>query len=418
MAVELGAETVRSALETLRRRDPRLAIDAEAAVQSLTWRDSEDKPVVFGQHALQLFLWYELPRKWIAPEGELLAIARALAELLEVAGAPERYVALCRSPETERMIRTEGEGVVELLEHSGLEPPDTALLEWSDLMTQEEAMVREDASLYLEAAIEAGAFEPGVPGWRERQQEVMEAFLTAPDESGVTALRRVRTARLEAWLGPPGLADELGGTRRDRLAPLLPLLEQEPDVEAAARALEPLLWLLGLCEAGARLTKTNALARSIVREAVERYPAWWHAELLGPPQRELEVRPLERLHDLALALKLVRRHRGTLRLSRLGRELRAEPRALLLLVADELAKAASFGTDVVLAALLTEACGPEEEEEEEVPVLLAAQIDALLAPLAGLTGWIWERASLSEGGRTLALAILRARATGPRASLF
>jgi hypothetical protein len=416
VAVELGAETLRNALETLRRRDPRLATDAEAAVQSLTWRESEDEPVVFGQHALQLFLWYELPHKWIAPEEELLAIARALGELLEAVGAPERYVALCRSPETERMIRAEGDGFVELLEESGLEPPDTALLEWSDLMTPEEAIVREDASLHLEVAIERAELEPGAPGWRGRQQEVMEAFLVTPDASGETPLERVRVARLEAWLGPPGLTDELGGVRRDRLEPLLPLLEGEPDRAEAARALDPLLWLLGLCEEGAQLTQTNALARSIVREAVERYPGWWHPELFGPPQRELEVRPLEQLHDLAFALKLVRKYRRTLRLSRLGRELRAEPRALLRLVANVLAEAASFGTDVVLAALLAEADGANGDGE--VPVLLGAQVDALLAPLAGLTGLIWERASLSEGGRTLALAILRARALGPRSSVF
>jgi hypothetical protein len=279
-------------------------------------------------------------------------------------------------------------------------------------MTPEEAMVREAASLYLEGALERGELAPGAPGWRERQQELMEAFLTTPDASGETPLRQIRAARIEAWLGPPGLTDELGGERRARLAPLLPLLEQEPDAEAAALALDPLLWLLGLCEEGAQLTQTNALARSIVREAVERYPGWWHSELHGPPNRELDVRPLEQLHDLARELKLVRRHRRTLRLSRRGRELRTEPQALLRLVGDELTAAGSFGSDVGLALSLSEA------EPGEVPVLVAAELDWLLAPFAGLSGWIWERADLTKGGRTLALAILRARATGPRRALF
>jgi len=227
---------------------------------------------------------------------------------------------------------------------------------------------------------------------------------------------QVRVARIEAWLGPPGLTDELGGERRSRLAPLLPLLEQEPDAESAAIALDPLLWLLGLCEEGAQLTQTNALARSIVREGVERYPVWWHDEFLGLPQREMDVRPLEHLHDLALALKLVRRQRQALRLSRLGHELRAQPQALLRLVAEEMAAAGGFGTDVSLALLLTETSRPADAVE--APVLIAMEVDSLLAPFAGLSGWIWRGASLTEGGRTLAVAILRARATGPRHAHF
>jgi hypothetical protein len=158
-----------------------MATDAEDAVESLAWRESKDEPLVFGQHALQVFLWYVLPEKWDAPDDELVAVARALGELLETAGAPDRYVALCRSPETEHAIRSEGEGFAELLEASGLEPPDTGLLPWSDLMTGEESEERHAASIYLEDAIERGEFEPGAPDWQERQREVMEALLTSPD---------------------------------------------------------------------------------------------------------------------------------------------------------------------------------------------------------------------------------------------
>ena len=415
VAVELGADALRDALARLERRDPRLAADAADAVESLSWSEPED-PVRFGLHDLQLFLWYVLPCKWIAPEEELLAVARALGELLEAAGAPERYVALCRSAETERLIRSGGDGFAELLEESGLEPPDVPPLEWSDLMTPEEADFRADASRYLEDAVERGAFEPGAPGWRGRQQAVLETFLTSRDESGETPLARIRLARVEAWLGPPGLTDELGGERRSRLEPLVPLLEQEPDAEAAASALDPLLWLLGLCSEGAQLTQTMALARAIVREGVERYPVWWHEAFIGPPQRELDVRPLELLHAFALELKLVRRHRRTLRLSRLGRELRSQPQALLRLVAEELAAAGGFGIDVGLAFLLTGSGRPTDTVE--APAWIALGVDSLLTPFAGMSGWIWTGAGLTEGGRTLALAILRARATGPRHVLF
>jgi hypothetical protein len=413
VAVQLGADVLRSALATLERRDPQTAADAEEAVGWLAWRESDDEPVVFGQHALQVFLWYVLPEKWDAQEDELVAAARALAELLETTGAPDRYIALCRSPETERMIRTDGEGFSELLEASGLEPPDTDLLSWSGLMTIEESEERDAASLHLESAIERGEFEPGAPGWRERQREVMEAFLTSPDEQGSTPLERVRAARIGAWLGPPGVGDEGGAERRSRLSAAVPLLADEPDAEAAALALDPLLWLLDLSADGARLTPTKALVRTIVREAVERYPSWWYRELGRPPHNEASVSALAHLHELALELGLVRRRRGKLCLSRRGRELRADPPALLRLVADELATG-SLDPDVGLAVALTD----PDALPEVIDLLAAAELHSLLAPFAGVAGQLWERMKLTDGGRTLALAILRARATGPRHILW
>ena len=238
----------------------------------------------------------------------------------------------------------------------------------------------------------------------------MEAFLTSPDEKGGMPLERIRAARIEAWLGRPGIGDELGGERRSRLSAVVPLFKDEPDAEDAALALEPLLWLLDLCAEGARLTPTKALARSIVQEAVERYPSWWHPELSRPPQSETSVYPLALLHELALELGLVRRYRRELRLSRRGRELRADPPALLRLVADELA-ATGFGGDVGLAVAVAEADGATDVPE--LPFLMAMEVD-VLAPFAGLTGRAWEHRELTQGGRTLALAILRARATGPR----
>jgi hypothetical protein len=413
VAVELRPDVLRDALTTLARRDPQAAAYAEEAVKWLVWRDSDSEPLVFGQHTLQIFLWYFLSEKWDAPEDEILATARALGDLLDLAGAPARYVALCRSPETERMIRTEGEGFSELVEASGLEPPDTDLLTWSALMTIEESTERDAASRYLEEAIERGEFTPGAPSWRERQREAMVAFLTSPDESGSTPLERVRAARIGGWLGPVHVGDERRAERRARLGAAVPLLDQEPDAEAAAVALDPLLWLLELCADGARLTPTKALARSIVQEAVERYPSWWSVELGKPPQGERSVYPLALLHELALELGLVRRHRGELRLSRRGQELRADSRALLGLVAGELA-ASSLDPDVALAVALTD----PDALPDAIDLLDAGELHALLAPFAGVAGRLWEPFTLTEGGRTLALAVLRERATGARHLLW
>jgi hypothetical protein len=126
----------------------------------------------------------------------------------------------------------------------------------------------------------------------------------------------------------------------------------------------------------------------------------------------VQVYPLGLLHEFAVELGLVRRRR---RVSRRGDELRSDPPTLLRLVAGELAGVAGFGADVGLAVALAEADGAPEVQE--LPILVAAQLD-VLAPFAGLTGRLWERRTLTEGGRTLALAILRARATGARHAVW
>ncbi len=59
------------------------------------------------------------------------------------------------------MLRAGGEGFVEAIEASGLEPPDTPLLEWSDLMTIEESLERDAAGDMLEEAVDAGLLVPG-----------------------------------------------------------------------------------------------------------------------------------------------------------------------------------------------------------------------------------------------------------------
>ncbi len=81
-------------------------------------------------------------------------------------------VAPWRSPETVRLLREGGEGFMEAIEASGLEPPDTPLLEWSDLMTIEESLEREAVGELLERAIDDGHLVPGEKGWKERQVEL------------------------------------------------------------------------------------------------------------------------------------------------------------------------------------------------------------------------------------------------------
>lgn len=229
------------------------------------WACRTTSRLVLTRRRLQLFLWYELPRKWLLPDDKLVRIPPALAELLDLAGpATASYAELCRSEVTDRMIRAEGEGCFELIDASGVEPPDTQLLEWGDFMALEEAEERERAAVLLEEAIDRGELDPRAEGWREAQRRLLDAHLRTPSPDGSTPLDRIHAARIDAWLGPAGVPDGLGEERRATLELVVPLLEgAEPSEVEAAAAIEPLLWLLALVADGVQLTQTNALPRSI-----------------------------------------------------------------------------------------------------------------------------------------------------------
>ena len=74
---------------------------------------------------------------------------------------------VCRAPETERLLHAwEAEDPAaprtfrNLLDGSGIEPPDIDLLAWGSVMGFEEARVREQVATALEEAIESGDLTP------------------------------------------------------------------------------------------------------------------------------------------------------------------------------------------------------------------------------------------------------------------
>jgi len=95
-------------------------------------------------------------------------------------------------------------------------------------------------------------------------------------------------------------------------------------------------WLLEAGLEGLGLTKTHALRRAVVREAAERWPQWWRHELFGPPHREGDLPVLAEVHGALLRLRLVRRRRETLVTTARGRELLADPEALVKLLHDDI----------------------------------------------------------------------------------
>lgn len=376
--------------------------DARAALEWLTGGD-DDAPAVFTRRELQLFLWYELPRKWLIDSDSHLAVAEALAMFFDELGPHAAgLAALCRDAETTGLLRADGEGFVEAIEASGLEPPDTPLLEWSDLMTIEESLERDAAGDVLEDAVDDGLLVPGDKGWQQVQAELTERFLITPDGSGTTPLSRIHAARREAWLEMTADHDQ-----RALLEAATPVEGEAPSPAEAEAAVEPLLWLLGRLADGVKLTQTGALPRALVREAVERYPDWWDTEAVGPPYREAEIYPLGVLHTIVDDLKLARRRSGVLKLSPGGRSLHANPSALLSTVASMIAGVGgSRQLDLVLAPLVI-----GDESSVGFPEL------HLLGPFQGVIGdWLRETPRLTAAGRTLAAAILRERAYGPRHS--
>ena len=267
-------------------------------------------------------------------------------------------------------------------------------------MTIEEALERDAVAEMLEQAVDERRLVPGSPMWKERQSELVEAYLITPRGAEATPLSRVLTARRKAWL--EWFTD---GAERAFVEGITPRADDAPTIAEAEAAIEPLLWLLGRLAEGLKLTQTGALPRVLVREVVGRYPDWWDGKLFGQPQREADVYPLKVLHTIALELRLARPRRGILQLAPRGRALRADPLALLSSVASAIAvNGGSTDLDLALATLL----GGQADGFD-------FRLMHLLGPFYGIIGGRFRReVELTPAGRTLAAAILQARAYGPR----
>jgi Plasmid pRiA4b ORF-3-like protein len=133
--------------------------------------------------------------------------------------------------------------------------------------------------------------------------------------------------------------------------------EQRTDTPAdlAVAATAPPRWLLETAnDGGVPLTQTYALARVVVREAAERWPGWWNAELFGVPHREADMALLEELREGLLRKRLVRRRGSKLLATANGRKLAGDPIAMLYELALDLGGGDLFTSmvaDVVVDAL-------------------------------------------------------------------
>jgi hypothetical protein len=401
--------TEAEALRTLAREDPAVADDAKAA---LRWLTSGGGLEAISLLRLQEFLWYVLPTSWPVPANGHVAVARALARLLTLAGM-ERYADVCASAETERIIsaytRAHDEGIAaysKALAASHAPPPDTDLLAWSSAMGPQERAAYDACAAAIELAVAARELRVGVSGWKTKRASLVERWLTRPaGEPGTdTWLSRISAERIDEWAhGHPGERAQMARRAVPRLLEP-PVLPGEP--------LPTLRWLLQHADAGLRLTARHYIAPALVGEAAGMF-GWGTGTGTGigggtgggigsgqgsaKRHQELDVYPLHTLRGLAQhEMGAVRRSGTSLVLTRTGR-----------LMADDAAVRWHIGT----AALIGPDDGPDPDFTVAVreAALLMITLDdgpvgyeelaARLTELHAAEGWT------SRSGSSLAGAI-------------
>jgi len=138
-------------------------------------------------------------------------------------------------------------------------------------------------------------------------------------------------------------------------------------------ATAPARWLLEAAAGGVALTQTNALARAVVREAAERWPDWWDAELFGAPHREADLAVLSALYEGLRRLRLVRRRGRRLYATARGRELSRDPATLLTVLATDLGAGDPF-TEAVAAAVTATLTGGDHSSHDDLGATALARV--------------------------------------------
>ena len=319
--------------EALARCEPADRENARAALDWLlpeggSWED-------LSQLAVQKFLWYSLPMKWLVEPDEHHVVAAALGRVLADAGLT-RLAALCQSAATHRLIdlwdadqSAARRELRRLLDTSGVEPPRTQRLEWGRFQGMDENRASWVVSTELERAIDSGRLVPGARGWRSVAVAVTDETLLAPgpDGSGASLLLSVLHERRASWLRDAA---------RDGVvvpAPLVAALTGPPGDDATTTgrpseeevaSLEPLRWLLEQVGPGAALTQAGLLPTALVRAADERFH--WSSD--GPLRRirgESDLPEVATLHELAREQRLLAVRKGRIAVTATGRAALANP---------------------------------------------------------------------------------------------
>jgi hypothetical protein len=182
----------------------------------------------------------------------------------------------------------------------------------------------------------------------------------------------------------------------DLVSRALSLLDERPvpDEQAFRAALTPFVWFLErAADAGLPLTASGYLKPADVTGAAEVIPTMhgW----IGNANREIDTTPVLNFRKALQALGLLRKHKGSLLLTRAGHECHAAWQILWNHLADRLAATADgFETDATLLLLLYTATSPDSEPP----------FDTIAAALTHL-GW-----QSSDGTPIVAYDLYRLRA--------
>lgn len=141
----------------------------------------------------------------------------------------------------------------------------------------------------------------------------------------------------------------------------------------ADEATAPARWLLEAGVDGIPLTQTHMLARTVVREAAQRWPGWWDAELFGAPHREANLAVLSALREGLRRLKLVRRRGRRLYATPRGRELASDPVALLAVLLTDLGAGDPF-TEAVAATVTDMLAAGDHHSHDDLEAAALARV--------------------------------------------
>ncbi len=441
----MTSERVEEVIGAIERHDAELAGWMRMAADGLTAGEGGE---IISQASVQVFLWYELPRKY--PDDAWRPVVEAAAVLFTLLGL-DRYAAIVRSVTTgtildawERAPAQGFAGFTAARSRSGVEPPDTELLVWGNILGSNEYAASESVEAALEGAIMAGELRPGAAAWRRSAAAVCDrTLLESPAQpGGRTRLQAVLDERVETWIRS-GRPDRLKAWRETVGHRAAGDVQLPPDL---ATVVAPMRWLLETCRPGITLTQAGYLPPALVREAVGRF-GWW--DWREPPRSEADVHQIGVLRDTAARLHLVSKRSRRLAVSRRGTGFADDTVGLWRAIASTIACEDEYLAMLseLLAHRLLDGPAIDDALEQELGPIIAEQgwtadgervtsQDAAWAVHRALYHWRlfglldeiqprWEGGhrtgpsvtALNAAGQSTAVVFLRARATAPRAYL-
>ncbi|HVK22616.1 MAG TPA: hypothetical protein VM677_14750 [Actinokineospora sp.] len=430
-----------SALEVIRRRDDTAAKHAHALWQVM--RATAAHPTKVTRYEVQQMVWGTLPLAARRPDGadafaDVHDTCAAFAELLDLLGHTA-YADLCRGETTREILEAEDPRYRVLVEQawraSGVHPPNTPTVNWSDRAGDVEQALRAAAGRMLEEAVDAGTLRADGTDESERVELVMRLLMSPETDGKDTWFGKLLDERLDSWTRGRG-----SQTRRELLVRLRPEVRRTPDADG--HDLPALESLLDACrDQGARLTDAGYLPTDLVADLAAIMPACRENPATG--RGESRWPPVRLLRELACDLGLVERDNRRLRLTDRGATVVDDPDALLMAVGEAIVAldrpALAVIQEVTFSSLLMEdRMSPErifgkithvlDEEQWTDPngaPLGAAHAEKvgswLLRRLRVLDAldadWTARRVGLTEAGVSIARWALRTRVLFPQATV-